>query len=72
MQFNSLHFLIFFPLVTIVNLLFPKDCVGYGFYHQLLFLYELESQICLTHCIIYADYLFKWYWPGIYKFKIQG
>ena len=57
MLFNSLEFILFFPIVCLVYYLLPvSEVLSAG--RQLLFLYVLGARICVVAVDKYIDYLY--------------
>lgn len=60
MLFNSLEFILFFPIVCLVYYLLPGIKRTYDIFAsgQLLFLYVLGARICVVAVDKYIDYLY--------------
>ncbi len=56
MQFNSVQFLLFLPLVVLFYNT-QKRKIYMAFMRQLLFLYVLEYEICITDFIFHNCYM---------------
>ena len=68
MVFNSIDFLVFFSNCSF-NILFDTECktVYMVIGIQLLFLYVLESQICVVASVFHIYYIYMWNFIGLFK-----
>lgn len=68
MVFNSIDFLVFFPIVVLIYYLIPSEkkyiwLLASSYY----FLYVLESQICVVASVFNIYYIYMWNFIGLFK-----